>query len=146
MDDLSNVYINEKAFSIMRTPYFSKKIAFVFCIFAVLGLLSGCTSPDIDMSSAGFNGAEYSADLEACRGGSSLKVALHGLGGAVVGSAVGAFHGAYHGALAGNAPEGALIGAIVGSVAGVVVGAYEPFKNINETTEQCLGAKGYKLG
>ena len=39
-----------------------------------------------------------------------------------------------------------MIGAIVGSVAGVVIGAYEPIKKLNETTERCLGAKGYELG
>ncbi len=115
-------------------------------VVVLIGFVSACANPAVNENASGFSTDRYSADLEECRGGSTLKVAINGLGGSLVGSAYGAFHGAYHGALAGDAPEGAMIGAIVGSVAGVVIGAYEPIKKLNETTERCLGAKGYELG
>ena len=124
----------------------TRRAAKLATVAVLIGFLSACANPAVNESASGFSADKYSADLEECRGGSTLKVAINGLGGSLVGSAYGAFHGAYHGALAGDAPEGAMIGAIVGSVAGVVMGAYEPIQNLNEITERCLGAKGYELG
>ena len=75
--------------------------------------LSACASPAVDTSAPTFNETKFTVDLENCRGGTVLDVALHGLGGAAIGSAYGAFEGAYHGAISGNSPEGAAIGAAI---------------------------------
>ena len=115
-------------------------------IFAVILALTACASPDVDTTAPTFDKTQYTADLDTCRGGTALKVALDGFTGAVYGSAIGAAEGAFHGAIAGDAPEGAFIGAIVGSVAGVVLGAYEPFNEQRQSVQQCLRGKGYVLG
>ena len=108
--------------------------------------LTACTSPNVDTTASTFDKTQYTADLDNCRGGSALDVALDGLVGAVYGSAVGAAQGALNGAIAGDAPEGAVIGAIAGSVIGVVLGAYEPFNKQRQTVQQCLRGKGYVVG
>ena len=115
-------------------------------IFATILTLTACASPDVDTTAPTFDKTQYTADLDTCRGGTALKVALDGFAGAVYGSAIGAAEGAFHGAIAGDAPEGVFIGAIVGSVAGVVLGAYEPFNDQRETVQNCLRGKGYVLG
>ena len=107
---------------------------------------TACTSPNVDTTAPTFDKSQYSADLDICRGGTALNVALDGLVGAVYGSAIGAAQGALNGAVAGDAPEGAVIGAIAGSVIGVVLGAYEPFNNQRQTVQQCLRGKGYVVG
>ena len=109
-------------------------------------VLSACASPAVDTGAPMFDEAQYTVDLDTCRGGTALNAALHGLGGAVIGSAVGAVKGAYQGAIAGNAPEGAAIGAVVGSVVGVVWGAYEPIQEQEQSVRRCLSEKGYVLG
>ena len=107
--------------------------------------LSACASPNVDTTAPTYNETKYTVDLDTCRGGSALKTALNGLGGAVIGSVIGAADGAYHGAIAGDAPEGAFIGVIAGSVIGVVWGAYEPFQKHEQSVRQCLSGKGYLL-
>ena len=97
-------------------------------IIATAVVLSACASPSVDTSAPTFDETQYTVDLDNCRGGTVLDVALNGLGGAAIGTAYGAFHGASAGVLSGNSPEGAAIGAIVGGVIGVVVGAYEPIQ------------------
>jgi len=109
-------------------------------------ILSACASPAVDTTAPTFDETKYSADLDNCRGGSALNVALDGLVGAVYGSAIGAAQGALNGAIAGDAPEGAVIGAIAGSVVGVVLGAYAPFNKKRETVQQCLRGRGYVVG
>lgn len=71
-----------------------------------------------------FDETKYTVDLDSCRGGTVLDLALQGLGGAALGSAYGLFHGVSAGVFTGISPEGAAIGAAVGGVIGVVVGAY----------------------
>jgi len=115
-------------------------------IIATVVALSSCASTAVDTSAPSFDETQYTADLDSCRGGTTLDAALNGLGGAVVGSVIGAADGAYHGAIAGDAPEGAFIGAIVGSVIGVFVGAYKPIKEQERSVRQCLSNKGYVLG
>jgi len=114
-------------------------------IITTLLALSACASPAVDTSAPAFNETQYTADLDACRGGTALNAALDGLGSAVYGSAIGAAEGAVHGAMAGDAPEGAFIGAIAGSVVGVFVGAYNPIKEQEQSVRQCLTKKGYVL-
>ena len=53
-------------------------------------VLSACASPAVDTGAPMFDEAQYTVDLDTCRGGTALNAALHGLGGAVIGSAVGA--------------------------------------------------------
>jgi hypothetical protein len=115
-------------------------------ISTVIIILSACASPDVDTTTPTFDKSQYTADLDNCRGGSALNVALDGFVGAVYGSAIGAAQGALNGAIAGDAPEGAVIGAIAGSVIGVVLGAYEPFNKQRQTVQQCLRGKGYVVG
>ena len=115
-------------------------------IIAASALLAACASPSVDSSTPSFDETKYAVDLDNCRGGTVLDVALHGLGGAVIGSAYSAYHGAYIGALSGNSPEGAAIGAVVGGVIGVVVGAYEPIQEQEQSVARCLSGKGYVLG
>ena len=115
-------------------------------IITTLLVLSACASPAVDTTAPTFDETKYTVDLDTCRGGSALKTALNGLGGAVIGSVIGAADGAYHGAIAGDAPEGAFIGVIAGSVIGVVWGAYEPFQKHEQSVRQCLSSKGYLLG
>ncbi|MFP6732085.1 MAG: glycine zipper domain-containing protein [Alphaproteobacteria bacterium] len=100
----------------------------------------------MDSRAPTFDKTKYTVDLDNCRGGTVLDVALNGLGVAVIGSAYGAYHGAYIGALSGNSPEGAAIGAVVGGVIGVVVGAYEPIEEQEQSVARCLSEKGYVLG
>jgi outer membrane lipoprotein SlyB len=107
--------------------------------------LAACASPTVDTTRSSFDEQQYTVDLDNCRGGTALDVALDGLGGAVVGSAFGAFEGAIHGAWSGNSPEGAAIGAVVGGVVGVVVGAKEPFEQQEQNMRRCLSEKGYVL-
>jgi len=92
-------------------------------------VVSACANPSIDTSDPSFDQAQYSLDLDACRGGTVLNAALHGLGGAIVGSVYGATHGVFYGAIAGDAPEGAFIGAVAGGIIGVFAGAYEPIQD-----------------
>jgi hypothetical protein len=115
-------------------------------IIAVTLALTACATPNIDTSAQNFNEEQYTADLNNCQGGSTLYVAMNGLGGAVVGSALGALHGAYYGAIARDAPKGAIIGAAVGTVVGTFVGAVEPFQKQEEKVAQCLAGKGYVVG
>ena len=115
-------------------------------IIVAIVVLSACASPAVDTTAPTFYKTQYTIDLDTCRGGTALKVALNGLAGAVYGSAIGAAEGAFHGAIAGDAPEGAFIGAIVGSVAGVVLGAYEPIQEQERSVQGCLRRKGYVLG
>lgn len=107
--------------------------------------LSACASPNVDTKATTFNEVKYTEDLNNCRGGTILGVALNGIGGAIVGSAYGVTFGAYHGALAGDSKEGAVIGAVLGSVIGVVAGAYEPFKKKDREVAACLSGKGYTV-
>ena len=116
-----------------------------FAIIAATMLLAACASPTVDSSAPTFDETKYAADLDNCRGGTVLDVALNGLGVAVIGSAYGAYHGVYIGALSGNSPEGAAIGAVVGGVIGVVVGAYEPVREQEQSVQRCLSKKGYVL-
>ena len=108
-------------------------------------VLAACASPTVDTTATSFDDQQYTADLDNCRGGTALDVALDGLGGAMIGSAIGAFEGAIHGAWSGNSPEGAAIGAVVGGVVGVVVGAKEPFQQQEQSVRRCLSEKGYVL-
>ena len=114
-------------------------------IIATVLALSACASPNVDTTAPTYNETKYTVDLDTCRGGSALKTALNGLGGAVIGSVIGAADGAYHGAIAGDAPEGAIIGAVAGSVVGVLLGAYKPFQEQEESVRRCLGQRGYML-
>jgi outer membrane lipoprotein SlyB len=114
-------------------------------IIAASVILAACATPTVDTSAPTFNEKKYTVDLDNCRGGTVLDVALHGLGAAVIGSAYSAYHGAYIGALSGNSPEGAAIGAVVGGVIGVVVGAYEPVREQEQSVQRCLSKKGYVL-
>ncbi len=107
--------------------------------------LAACASPTVDTAGPTFDEQQYTVDLNDCRGGTVIEVALSGLGGAVVGSAIGAFEGAIHGAWSGNSPEGAAIGAVVGGVFGVVVGAQEPIQEQEADLRRCLREKGYVL-
>lgn len=115
-------------------------------IIAASVALAACASPTVDSSAPTFDETKYVVDLDNCRGGTVLDVALHGLGIAAIGSAYGAYHGAYIGALSANSPEGAAIGAVVGGVIGVVVGAYEPIQEQEQSVARCLSGKGYVLG
>jgi len=115
-------------------------------IFAAILALTACASPNVDTTAPTFDKTQYTTDLDTCRGGTALKVALDGFAGAVYGSAIGAAQGALNGAVVGDAPEGAFIGAIAGSVIGVVMGAYEPFNEQRLSVQQCLRGKGYVLG
>ncbi len=115
-------------------------------IIALQLVLAACASPNVDTSAPTFNDKQYTADLNNCQGGTTLYVALNGLGGAIIGSAIGAAEGAYYGAISGDAPEGAIIGAAVGTVIGVFAGATEPFQKQEQKVSQCLTEKGYVLG
>ena len=114
-------------------------------IIAAAVILAACASPTVDTSAPTFDETQYTVDLDNCRGGTVLDVALQGLEGAVIGSALGAVDGAYHGARSGNAPEGAAIGAVVGGVIGVVTGAYEPIQRQEQSVRRCLSERGYAL-
>ena len=109
-------------------------------------LLSACVSPTVDSSAQTFDETKYAVDLDNCRGGTVLDVALHGLGGAVIGSAYGLLQGASTGAITGRTPEGAIVGVIVFGVAGAAVGAYEPIQEQKQSVARCLSGKGYVLG
>ena len=115
-------------------------------IIAATVLLAACASPTVDSSAPTFDETKYAVDLDDCRGGTVLDVAVHGLGGALVGSAYGLFHGGWTGAITGRTPEGAIIGVIVGGVAGAAVGAYEPIQEQEQSVARCLSGKGYVLG
>ena len=115
-------------------------------IIASAVLLAACASPTVDSSAPTFDETKYAVDLDNCRGGTVLDVALNGLGGALVGSAYGLFHGGWTGAITGRTPEGAIIGVIVGGVAGAAVGAYEPIQEQEQSVARCLSGKGYVLG
>jgi outer membrane lipoprotein SlyB len=115
-------------------------------IIAASVALAGCANPTVDPSAPTFDETKYVVDLDNCRGGTVLDVALQGFGGVVIGSAYGAYHGAYIGALSANSPEGAAIGAAVGGVIGIVVGAYEPIQEHEESVARCLSGKGYVVG
>jgi len=85
-------------------------------------------------------------DLDNCRGGTVLDVALQGLGGAVVGSALGLVTGASIPVFIGGSLESAIVGVVVGGVAGAFVGAYEPIQEQEQSVARCLSEKGYVLG
>ncbi len=114
-------------------------------ILIVLIALTACASPAVDTATPNFNEAQYATDLDDCRGGTALTVAMRGLGGAVVGSFYGAAQGAIHGAAHGDSKEGAIIGVAVGSVVGFAAGAYTPIEQQHEEVRQCLSVKGYLL-
>jgi hypothetical protein len=111
----------------------------------VISLLavSACANPSIDTSDPSFDKTQYALDLNACRGGTALDAALHGLGGAIVGSVYGATHGVFYGAIAGDAPDGAFIGAIAGGVIGIFAGAYEPIQEQAQSIDRCMRDRGY---
>jgi outer membrane lipoprotein SlyB len=115
-------------------------------IIAAALLLAACASPTVDSSAPAFDETKYAVDLDNCRGGTVLDVALNGLGVAVIGSAYGLLQGASTGAITGRTPEGAIVGVIVGGVAGAVVGAYEPIQEQEQSVARCLSGKGYVLG
>ena len=111
-------------------------------IITTLLVLSACASPAVDTTAPTFDETKYTVDLDTCRGGSALKTALNGLGGAVIGSVIGAADGAYHGAIAGDAPEGAIIGAIAGSVVGVVWGCLQAYPRTREERSAVFEREG----
>ena len=118
----------------------------VLAIIAATALLAACASPSVDTSMPTFDEAQYTVDLDNCRGGTVLNVTLQGLEGAAIGSAIGLAQGMYTGAFTGGSLEGAAIGAIAGGVVGVVWGAYEPIQEHEQSVERCLSEKGYVLG
>ena len=115
-------------------------------IIATAVVLSACASPSVDTSAPTFDETQYTVDLDNCRGGTVLDVALQGLESALIWSAMGAADGAFRGALSGNSPEGAAIGAAVGGVIGVLMGAYEPIQEQAQSVRECLSEKGYLVG
>jgi outer membrane lipoprotein SlyB len=115
-------------------------------IIAAALLLTACASPTVDTSAPAFDETKYAVDLNNCRGGTVLNVALQGLGGVAVGSALGLVTGASIPVFIGGSLEGAFIGAIVGGVTGAVVGAYEPIQEQEQSVARCLSGKGYVLG
>ena len=59
---------------------------------ALVGVLTACASPAVDTSAPMFDKTQYTADLDTCRGGTALNVALVG---AVYGSAIGRSSGSF---------------------------------------------------
>ena len=106
-------------------------------IIAATILLTACASPTVDSSAPSFDETKYAVDLDNCRGGMVLGIALQGLAGVAVGSALGLVQVA--------SIDGAIIGAIVGGVAGAFVGAYEPIQEQEQSVARCLSGKGYVL-
>ena len=107
-------------------------------IIAATVFLAACASPTVDSSAPTFDETKYAVDLDNCRGGTVLGIALQGLAGVAVGSALGLVQIA--------SIDGAIIGSIVGGVAGAFVGAYEPIQEQEQSVRRCLSEKGYLLG
>lgn len=109
---------------------------------AVLLIVPGCASVEIDRSTAGFDDTIYKEDLNACRGGHILASTFETVKYSAVGGALGAAHGLSYTWYI-NSIAGVVVGAVAGSVLGAGAGIYQGVKDRETEIESCLRGKGY---
>jgi hypothetical protein len=107
--------------------------------------LSACATPRVEETAANFSEAQFTSDLNLCRGGAFLVASMKSIGIAMIGSAHGAIEGAHYGAREGDTAEGAVIGAAIGGTIGLTAGAFEALNKHEAEIAGCLAKKGYRL-
>lgn len=115
-------------------------------IVASMLALSACGVPNVDFSSETFDYEKYTDDLKACRGGSAAKTFFGSLSDAGPASLDGASEGASSAGTASKSAVGSYGEAFLGGITGVFVGAYKPFKLKEESVQNCMMEKGYRVG
>lgn len=111
---------------------------------AVLLIVSGCASVEIDRSAAGFDDTKYTEDLNTCRGGHILASTFETVIYSAVGGALGAAHGLSYTWYV-DSIAGVVVGAVAGSVLGAGAGVYQGVKDRETEIGSCLRGKGYTI-
>lgn len=110
---------------------------------ALVLLVAACAAPRVDQAAATFDEADYTSDLNLCRGGNFLMASARTIGLTLLGSAYGAVEGAHYGAHEGDTAEGAAIGAVIGGTIGLTAGALQALEHHEAEIAGCLAEKGY---